>query len=373
MIRIEEVKTKKQRRQFLQFPLRLYKGVKGFVPLLYADEKKIFKPDYFYYDGGNEAVRYLAYDGKKVVGRIEGILSKVSNEKWHQKRIRFDRFDTIDDPLAAKALFEAIEAWGRSKGMDSVCGPLGFSDMDREGLLIDGFDEVCTYEEQYNYPYYQKLIEGLGYEKEVDWTERKIYAPDTIDERIADISGAMMKKLRLHTVKYRSTKELLDNFGEEFFEIVDATYKDIYMTVPFTERQRESMIASFRLIAKPENFSIIADESGHCVAFGMAFPSLSKALVGSGGHLTPARIVRLLRAINHPRILDFGLIGVRPDYRNTGIEWSMLYEAMQLLKGRIDYAETNLNLENNHEIQNTWNRFKSVVHKRRRSYLKKIA
>jgi GNAT superfamily N-acetyltransferase len=373
MIRVEEVITRKQRRAFLSFPLKLYKGVKGFVPLLYMDEKKIFDPNYFYYDGGNEAIRFLAYDDKKVVGRIEGILSKVSNDKWHQKRIRFDRFDTIDDPAVTKALFGAIENWGKSKGMEEVCGPLGFSDMDREGLLIEGFDEVSTYEEQYNYPYYQKLIEDLGYQKEVDWTERKIYAPETIDPKIGKIADAMMKKLNLRYVTYKTTKELLKNFGEEFFDIVDATYKDIYMTVPFTPKQRASMISSFQLVLRPENFAIIANEKGECVAFGMCFPSLSKALVGSGGHLTPIRLIRLLHAINHPRILDFGLIGVRPDYRNTGIEWSMLFEAMHLLKGRIEYAETNLNLEDNHEIQNTWNRFKTVQHKRRRSYVKKIA
>ena len=174
MIHIEEVKTRAQRRQFVQFPLKLYKGNACFVPPLYADEMKIFKKNYSYNEQA-EAVYYLAYREKEVVGRISGILQRVANEKWKQKRVRFTRFDSINDQEVANALFGAVESWAKSKGMTEVVGPLGFSDLEREGLLIEGFDELATFEEQYNFDYYQKLIENLGYQKEVDWVEHKLY------------------------------------------------------------------------------------------------------------------------------------------------------------------------------------------------------
>lgn len=372
MITVRPVRTHKEKKAFLDFPLRLYKGNPYFVPPLYGDEKKIFDKDYFYYES-SKAEHWLAYKDGDVVGRLEGILQRVSNEKWGQKRVRFNRFNAIDDMEVAKALFSALESWAKKEGMDEIVGPLGFSDMDREGLLIEGFEELSTFEEQYNYPYYQHLIESLGYEKEVDWTERKVYSPEEIDPKYHSISERMMKKLHLHIAEPKNAKDLLDRYSAQLFDIIDVTYKDIYMTVPLTERQRKSMIASFRLILDPRYLAVIVDEHDRCVAFGLCFPSLSKAVQRSGGHLTLPCLIKLLHAIRHPKILDMALIGVSPAYRNTGIEWSLLSQVMEILhNGEIEYAETNLNLEDNFEIKSTWDHFKTVYHKKRRSYLKKI-
>lgn len=186
MITILEVRTKKQQNEFLRFPLDLYKGNPNFVPPLWGDEKKIFRTDYVYYDTC-EAVYYNAYRDGKMVGRISGILQKSSNELRNEKRVRFTRFDAIDDQAVADALFAAVEGWARSKGMDTVCGPLGFSDLEREGLLVEGFDQLSTFEEQYNAEYYGRLIENCGYGKEVDWLESRIYAPDE-DDGTLDLS-----------------------------------------------------------------------------------------------------------------------------------------------------------------------------------------
>jgi len=373
MITVKKVRTRKEQKEFLNFPLKLYRGNPCFVPPLYGDEKKIFDPGYFYYDD-SEAEHFLACQNGRTVGRIEAILHRVSNEKWKQKRVRFNRFDALDDQAVSDALFAAVEDWALEKGMEEVVGPLGFSDMEREGLLIEGFEEVATFEEQYNYPYYQKLIENRGYRKEVDWTERKVYGSDSVEPRYKTVSDVMMKKLNLHFATPRTSKELLRDYGEQFFDIVDATYGEIYMTVPFNKKQRESMMSSFSLILDPSRLAIILDENNLCVAFGLCFPSLSKAVQKSGGRLTPACLCRLLRAIKHPQILDMGLIGVRPEYRNTGIEWAMLVKVKEILRsGEVAYAETNLNLDDNLEIKNTWDRFKTVTHKRRRSFVKKIA
>ena len=188
MVEIVEARTKKQQREFIEFPLGLYKDSPYFVPPLYGDEKKMFRPDYMYYDQ-SEAVYYLAYRDGRVVGRISGILQRASNEKQNEKRVRFTRFDSIDDQEVADALFAAVEKWALERGMDTVCGPLGFSDLEREGLLIDGFDQMSTFEEQYNYEYYPRLIEACGYGKEVDWNESRLYPPDETDGRTCKAQG----------------------------------------------------------------------------------------------------------------------------------------------------------------------------------------
>ena len=202
MIEIREVKSAKEIKRFIEFPLNLYKDCPYFVPPLYSDEKKMFKKNFVYNDQC-EAVYFNAYKDGKIAGRISGILQLAANKKWNQKRVRFTRFDSVDDQDVADALFTSVENWAKQKGMEEVVGPLGFSDLEREGLLIEGFDELATFEEQYNYPYYQKLIENLGYEKEVDWVERQLRAPAVIDERLARLSNMMMKKykLRLGTAK----------------------------------------------------------------------------------------------------------------------------------------------------------------------------
>ena len=193
MVEVKQVITKKQQREFLNFPLKLYKGNAYFVPPLYADEKQIFSKDYMYYDQA-EAVYFNAYRNGKMVGRISGILQRAANRKWNQNRVRFTRFDSINDQQVANALFEAVEDWAKQKGMTEVVGPLGFSDLEREGLLIEGFDQLSTFEEQYNFDYYQQLIENCGYGKDVDWLETKLSAPNGLEQRIETVSNQMIPR-----------------------------------------------------------------------------------------------------------------------------------------------------------------------------------
>ena len=372
MYRLVKVSSKKEQRDFLELPLRLYKKCPYFVPALYGDEKKIVKGDW-HLKYAKQAF-YLVYEGKKAVGRVQAILSFQSNEKRHQKRVRFTRFDTINDKEVAAMLLGAVEDFARENGMDEVCGPLGYSDMDREGLLIEGFDQMSTYEEQYNYEYYQGLIEGLGYEKEVDWVERKIFAPKELDTKIKAVSDRMMARNGLRMVVCKSTKELIEKYGNAFFDLIDETYKDLYMTVDFTPEEREEYIAAFKLIISPKYVRIIVDKDDKVVAVGLCFPSIGKALQKSGGKLTIPCIIKLLRAVRKPEVIDLGLIGILPQYKNSGISWAIFYEIMKMLyDGGVAYCETNLNLEDNSSIQNNWGRFETVLHKRRRSYLKKIS
>ena len=372
MIEIREVKTKKEQKEFIEFPLKLYKNNPYFVPPLYGDEKKLFGSKNVYCDQA-ESVYYNAYKDGKMVGRIHGILQKAANEKWNQKQVRFTRFDAIDDREVSDALFNKLAEWAKEKGMDELVGPLGFSDLEREGLLIEGFDQLSTFEEQYNYEYYKTLIENYGFEKDVDWVERKLSAPEKIDERIPKIADMMMKKYNLHRGYAKNTNDFLKRYADAFFEILDATYTDLYQTVPFTPAMKKMLIDNFKLIVDIKYVAVILDENDRVVCFGLCFPSIAKAVQKSGGRLTPGAIVRLLKALKKPEIIDLALIGVLPEYKSKGISSTLIWGVMEMLTGgTVKYAETNLNLEDNLPIQNQWKIFDNVLHKRRRCFKKKI-
>ena len=372
MIRIEEVRTKKQQKAFLEFPLNLYRNHPCFVPPLYGDEKKIFRSDYVYNDTC-ESVFFLAREGETVVGRISGIIQRSANEKNGEKRCRFTRFDAIDDPAVSAALFEAVEKWALQRGMDTMCGPLGYSDLEREGLLVEGFDRLSTFEEQYNAEYYQHHIEALGYQKEVDWLESMLYAPKEDDGSLKKMADYIMKRYHLHFGPARGVNDFLRKYSDGFFELLDVGYDKLYGTVPFSDGMKKMMIANFRLIIDLKYVAVILDENEKLVCLGLCFPSIAAAVQKSGGRLTPAAIVRLLKAIKKPKVLDLGLIAVSPEYLNKGVSAIIASELVRMLReDGIEYAETNLNLEDNYAIRNMWKRFDEVNHKRRRSYVKKI-
>lgn len=374
MLKVKEVKTNKEKKDFLNFPLKMYKDNKNFVPPLYIDEKKIFSKNYIYYDTC-EAIYFNCYDNNKMVGRISAILQKSSNEKWNQNRVRFTRFDAINDINVAKALFEEVEKWAKSKQMSEVVGPLGFSDLEREGLLIEGFDELATFEEQYNASYYKDLIEACGYTKEVDWIEHKLFVPkdDKQLSRLEKLSDLMMNRYHLKYANCKSISEIIKRYGKQIFQTIDKTYENIYGTVPFSDGMRKMLIDNFKLIVRPKDVALIIDENDRLVCFGLLIPSIAKTVQKSSGHLTIPAIIKILKAKKNPKILDLGLIGVLPEYEMRGIASSAVARIIKTLKeDNIEYAETNLNLETNHHIINQWKSFEAIQHKRRRCFIKKI-
>ena len=372
MITVREVKTKKEQKQFIDFPLDLYKDCPYFVPPLYGDEKKMFSPDFIYNDTC-DIVNYLAYDGDKVVGRIQGIIQRASNAKNNEKRARFTRFDSINDKAVAESLFSAVESWAKAHGMDTVCGPLGFSDLEREGMLVEGFDQLSTFEEQYNAEYYGGMLESLGYEKEVDWLEFKLYLPDKDDGSMKKMSDFVIKRYNLRIGEAENIDDFIKKYGDDFFALIDKGYEGLYGTVPFTQAMKDEIIKSFKLIVDLKHVAIILDENGRAVCIGVCFPSIAKAVQKSRGKLTPPALIRLLKAIKKPDVIDLGLIAVDPTYLNRGVSAIICSAVIDMLKNDgIEYAETNLNLETNYSILNQWKRFKSVNHKRRRAYIKKL-
>lgn len=372
MVNVREVVSSRDRREFLNFPLRLYRDCPYFVPPLYMDEKKIFRKDYVYYDTC-EAVYYLAERNGETAGRISGILQKAHNEKTGEKRVRFTRFDSIDDREVAKALFDAVEDWARSKNMDIICGPLGFSDLEREGLLIAGFDRLATFEEQYNYEYYRELIEHCGYEKEIDWVESRLTLPDVPDEKLRRTADYIMRRYNLHFDDAKDIDEFIERYADKMFVLLDESYENIYGTVPFTEGMKKMMIENFRMIISKKYVAVLLDENDEVVCFGLCIPSIAKAVQSSDGHLTPLALLKIMKSVRSPEIIDLGLVGVSAAYCNKGVSAAFMSRLMDFMReSGIKYAETNLNLETNLNIRTQWKRFNSVEHKRRRAFIKRL-
>ncbi len=371
MVTIKEVITKKDIKTFVRFPHSLYKGNPYYVPPFEADEVNRFNPKKNESYDECEVKCFLAYKDEKVVGRIAAIVQKSFNKKSNSKRVRFSRFDAIDDNEVSEALFNAVEDFAKEKGMDIIHGPLGYNDLDREGLLIEGFDQLSTFEEQYNHPYYQKLIENSGFEKDTDWYEFRLFAPKEKDPRIQRLADAVLNKykLRVHTPK--NLKEVVDNYKDQFFAVVDAAYGPLYGTVPFTDKVKDAIIEQFKMILKGRFMKLVFDENDRLVALGVVLPSLSEAINKTKGKLFPLGWIRVLHQINHPKHIDLALIALLPEYQNKGINAVIL---SQLIDGMVDYgieyAETNLMLEDNTRIQHQWKSFEYIMHKKRRAFVK---
>jgi len=372
MLEVREIRTRRDRRAFVEFPLKLYKDCPYFCPPLYGDEMAIFGRNNIYNDTC-DTVYYGAWRNGAMVGRIMGIIQKAANEKNGEKRVRFGRFDSIDDQEVADALFKAVETWAIARGMDTAHGPLGFSDLEREGLLIEGFEEPSTFEEQYNYPYYQKLIENCGYTKEVDWTESQLRVPADYDGSLEKIGDFVMKRYKLRLGPAKNVNDFVDKYADGLFELIDRSYDKLYGTVPFTDAMRKQMIDGFRFIVDLRFVAVILDENDKIVAFGVCFPGITKAVQKSGGRITPGMLLRFLKIKRHPRIIDLGLVGVDPEYLNRGVSAVFAAALMRMLReDGIEYADTNLNLEDNYDIQNLWKHFDRRENKRRRAFIKKL-
>lgn len=373
MVNIREVKTKKDIKEFVNFPLRMYKGVYSFVPPMYSDEMKLLK------SGGcteeADAIFFLAERDGKTVGRIQGIVQNTYNRLHNTKRVRFTRFDSIDDTEVSSALFAAVEKWGKEKGMTEMCGPLGYNDLDREGLLIEGFEENNTFEEQYNYEYYGKLCEAAGLEKEVDWLEFELTAPKVKNEMLAKVAARSLEINKLHIAETKgiSNSKYIKKYMNDAFVCVDECYSKLYGTVPISLKQRNEIIEQFGLIIKKDCFICICDENERVVAFGLGCPAIGDALKKSGGKLTPPALIRLLKILRKPKCYDLALIAILPEYQNSGLNAAIINIMVEkLCSGEVEKCETNLNLETNTAVMAQWKHFTARQHKRRRAYHKSI-
>ena len=372
MIEITEVKARSDVKEFIDFPLKLYKDCRQFTPPLYSDEIKLLSAERD--TAISETVFFLAKDGGRTVGRIQGIIQKQYNEIHATRQIRFNRFDAINDEKVAKALFNAVEEWGRAKGMTEIAGPLGFNDLEREGLLIEGFDEGSTFEEQYNYEYYGNIIEACGYEKDVDWVEYELRIPKKRNEMLSRVAKRTLEMNKLHIASTdMSKRRYIEKYRDGFFDCLDVCYRELYGTVPISKSTQDELIKQFMMIVNKEYAIFICDENERVVGFGLCFPSIAEAVKKSQGKLTPLAICRIIKAVRKTKTIDLGLVAIRPEYQNAGINAVILDKLLEMLEcGRIERCETNLNLENNTAVRAQWKYFDARLHKRRRSYKKEI-
>ena len=374
-VTVREVTTKRELKTFVDFPNKLYKDSPYFVPAMYSDDvadwDKKKNPAFEYC----ESRCWLAYRDGEVVGRIGAILSHRSNATWNTNRMRFTQVDFIDDETVSSALFNTVEAWASEKGCNQVHGPLGWCDLDREGMLVEGFDRRSMFITYYNHPYYNDHLTKLGYRKDTDWIEYKLIAPERdsdLAKKLHRIAEHVKKRQKLEVVKIRSRLDYIPIIPK-VFELVNKAYAPLYSTVELTDKQVKKYSNKFLPLLSPKTTCFVKNEQGELVAFGVCAPSMAAAMQKSRGRFLPFGWVGVLKALIKNDTVDLFLIAVRPDLQGGGINAIILDEMMHgTRKMGIRYAETGPMLETNVAVHSMWHYFEKEQHKRRRCFRKAI-
>lgn len=372
---IKKVSSKKELKTFIRFNYELYKGNPYSVPDLYDDMLNTFNPKKNAAFEFCEAGYFLAYKNDRVVGRVAAIINHRANDTWQKKEVRFGWIDFIDDEEVSEALLDTVAQWGKERGMKSIVGPLGFTDMDAEGMLIDGFDQLGTMSTIYNYPYYQKHMEKLGFEKDADWVEFKMKVPEAIPEKFVRISEIILQKYKLKIRKLKRKEIKKKNYGQRIFDLINEAYAPLYGYSKMTQGQIDQYIKMYLPLIDLRMVSIIEDEEGNLIAAGISMPSLSEALQKAKGKMLPFGWYHLLKAlfIKKPKILDLLLVGVKPEYQSKGVNALLFYDLIPVYQQLgFEYGESNPELEDNKKVQSQWSVFNPEQHKRRRAYRKML-
>jgi len=374
-VQVRPVSGKKEMKQFVKFRIDLYRDSPYAVPPLYMDEMTTLDPQKNPAFQFCEAQCFMAFDGERPVGRICAMVNHRANEVWNTRSGRFGFVDFIDDETVSQALFAAAEGWVKSRGMHSMHGPLGFTDLDQEGMLVEGFDQIGTMATIYNHAYYPRHVEKLGYARDAEWMEYKITIPEVVPPRMKRISELVLRKYKLRIVKYSSSSKLLkDGYGQKLFELVNDSYSHLYGFTPLTQAQIDYYLKLYVPMLKLEYLVLIVNEAGDLVGMGVTMPSLSRALQKAQGKLFPFGILHLLKALKMKNpVIDCLLIAVRKDYQNKGVNALVFYDIIPHMKrfGAV-WAESNPELATNAKVQSQWDEFEHVNHKRRRAYLKEL-
>ncbi|WP_337571677.1 N-acetyltransferase [Prevotellamassilia timonensis] len=371
-VEIKKVTTKSELKRFIRFNYEFYKDNPYSVPDLYDDMLNTFSPKKNAAFEFCEADYFLALRDGKIVGRVAAIINRRANEKWNRKTVRFGWIDFIDDMEVSTALIDTVKQWGKERGMTEIEGPLGFTDMDAEGMLVEGFDQLSTMATIYNYPYYPQHMERLGLSKSADWVEMKIYVPDAIPEKHRRISDIIAKRYNLHIRKLKSKKEVRQSdVAHDIFRLINDAYTPLFGYSRMTERQIDQYVKMYVPVLDLRMVSIVENEQNEIVAVGISMASLSRALQKAKGRLLPFGWYHLLKALmwKRPKVLDLLLVAVRPDYQGKGVNALLFTDLIPVYKELgFEYAESNPELEMNEKVQNQWQYFKTEQHKRRRCF-----
>ena len=361
--------------RFVHFPIDvLYRDNDCYVPALISDEVDTLDPTKNPAFDFCESAYFMAFRDGKPVGRIAAIINNVVNERQGKKEGRFGYIDFIDDDEVVDGLIGAAEDWLREKGMECITGPLGFTDMDPEGMLIEGFDQLGTQATIYNHDYYPRHMQRLGFEKDVDWVEFKITVPDEVPEKMVRISQIVEKKYGVHNIKFTNRRKLVSEYGDAIFALINEAYDSLFGYSPLSERQIKHYIKMYLPFLPLDDLSLIVKDDGALVGVGIAIPSLSKALIKSRGRLFPMGWYHLLKAFKGKNdIVDLLLVAIKPEYQNKGVN-SLLFTDLIPCFQRLgyNYAESNIELESNESVQKQWQYFDLEQHKRRRAFTRPI-
>ncbi|MDE6160180.1 MAG: N-acetyltransferase [Muribaculaceae bacterium] len=367
--------TRSELLEYIHFGIDLYKGNSCFVPPLIVDEFDTLNPDKNPASEVCESQSFMAWRDGTPVGRITAIINRDVNKRYGDATMRFGFVDFIDDAEVVDALFAAAENWGRERGMTAVVGPMGFTDMDHEGMLIEGFDEQGTMATIYNYPYYPAHMERMGFVKDVDWVEYRIKVPEAIPDKMARIAEIVRRKFGLQSAEIKSRKHLKEAYGHAFFQLINEAYADLYGFTPLTDRMIDKYVDDYLSILRLDDLSIIVDGEGKLVAAGIAMPSLTRALQRSGGKLLPTGWWHLLRAVKGKGVdvVDLMLVAVRKDMQGKGVNALIFCDLIpRFIAHGYREAESNLELEGNESVQKQWEYFERRQHRRRRAWRKPL-
>ncbi|MEE1232850.1 MAG: N-acetyltransferase [Phocaeicola sp.] len=373
---IKKVADKKDLKAFIRFNYELYKNNPYAVPDLYDDMLNTFSPKKNAAFEFCESDYFLAYQDGKLVGRVAAIINHRANETWNKKEVRFGWIDFIDNPEVSKALLQEVERWGKSKGMTEIVGPLGFTDMDAEGMLIEGFDQLSTMATIYNYPYYPQHMERLGYEKAADWVEFKLTVPDRLPDKFVRIAEIIMQKYNLKIKKLKNRKEIEQyGYGQKIFDLINEAYAPLYGYSKMTQGQIDQYVKMYLPMLDLRMVTLVEDAEKNLVAVGISMASMSEALQKAKGKLLPFGWFHLLKAlfVKHSKTLDLLLVAVKPEYQSKGVNALLFYDLVPIYqKMGFKYGESNPELEENKKVQAQWSAFESELHKRRRAFRKTI-
>lgn len=372
-IQIKEVVTKQDLKQFIKFPFNLYSKNKYWIPPLIGEEQKNFSKEKNPAFEFCESCLWIAQSDHKVVGRIAGIINKRYNEKIGKNVARFGYVDFIDDEEVSLKLFSTAESWARAKGCSSIHGPLGFTDMDPEGMLVEGFEEYGTIATIYNFPYYPMHAEKHGYQKDIDWIEYELLTPKSIPDKVEKLAQAVAERYNLKVLEVKNQKQLLP-YAHEIFHVLNSAYENIYGFVQLTEKQIDLYVKQYFGFIKPGFVPVILNNKNEVVGFGITMPSLSLAFQKAKGRLFPFGFIHLLRAVKKNDRADLYLTGVRPDYQDKGVNAMLMYEVTKVfINQKIIWVESNPELETNMKVRAQWRFYEGRQHKRRRCYIKNLS
>lgn len=374
-VTIKVVESTKELKEYIKFPLKLYKGSPYYVPNIYMDELTTLDPEKNPMGKYSKSKKFLAYKDGKLAGRVIAIINEIANRDWDHKEVRFGWIDFIDDREVSKALIDAVAEFGRENGMTQLTGPLGFTDFDNEGCVVEGFDSISSFALKFNYPYYGAHFEALGMEKVNDWLEYRIFVPDAVPEKVTRAAKMISERYGLHIRKVTKKEALKGNYGQKVFDLINRTYSSLFDFTVLPPEVIDNYIKTYLGLLDLKFVTLVEDSEGKLVGVALTMPSIARAVQKSRGYLFPYGWWRLLKSMyfKYEEALELLLIAVEPEYQNRGVHAILFNEIIpNLIKGGFKYGESNAEMESNTKVQNIWNLYEKQFMRRRRVYSKQI-